>query len=163
MINIIILSITQKRYEKMAYSARELLARIIKCEAGGEGETGMKAVATVVMNRVHAAEGEYQRVNQGDLRKVIFQPGQFDCVRTVLGGVANPQTIWASDPEQIHYDIADWALAGNKLYNLDPTLWYMNPFDPECPIYFPYNKSGVINQRIRKHCFFDPTELYKDT
>ena len=147
----------------MAYSARELLARIIKCEAGGEGETGMKAVATVVMNTVHAAEGEYQRVNQGDLRKVIFQPGQFDCVRSVLGGVANPQTIWASEPEQIHYDIADWALAGNKLYNLDPTLWYMNPFDPECPIYFPYNKTGVINQRIRKHCFFDPTELYKDT
>lgn len=25
----------------MAYSARELLARVIKCEAGGEGEGGM--------------------------------------------------------------------------------------------------------------------------
>nr|WP_273326265.1 cell wall hydrolase [Vallitalea guaymasensis] len=147
----------------MAYSARELLARIIKCEAGGEGEIGMKAVATVVMNRVHAAEGEYQRVNQGDLRKVIFQPGQFDCVRSVLGGVANPQTIWASPPEQIHYDIADWALAGNKLYNIGTTLWYMNPFDPQCPPYFPYNETGIYNSRIRKHCFFDPTDLYKDT
>ena len=29
----------------MAYSERELLARIIQCEAGGEGDTGMKAVA----------------------------------------------------------------------------------------------------------------------
>lgn len=29
----------------MAYSERELLARIIQCEAGGEGDNGMKAVA----------------------------------------------------------------------------------------------------------------------
>ena len=32
----------------MAYSERELLARIVKCEAGAEGENGMKAVATGV-------------------------------------------------------------------------------------------------------------------
>ena len=31
----------------MAYSERELLARIIQCEAGGEGDNGMKAVAPV--------------------------------------------------------------------------------------------------------------------
>ena len=31
----------------MAYSDRELLARLIQCEAGGEGDTGMKAVAGV--------------------------------------------------------------------------------------------------------------------
>ena len=32
----------------MAYSDRELLARLIECEAGGEEENGMKAVAGVV-------------------------------------------------------------------------------------------------------------------
>ena len=36
----------------MAYSDRELLARLIQCEAGGEGDTGMKAVAGVVMHRI---------------------------------------------------------------------------------------------------------------
>ena len=41
----------------MAFSDRELLARLIECEAGGEGEAGMKAVAGVVMNRVEAAGG----------------------------------------------------------------------------------------------------------
>ena len=46
----------------MAYSDRELLARIIQCEAGGEGENGMKAVASVVMNRVQASVGEYSRL-----------------------------------------------------------------------------------------------------
>ena len=46
----------------MAYSDRELLARLIECEAGGEGENGMKAVASVVMNRVRSTGGEYARV-----------------------------------------------------------------------------------------------------
>ena len=53
----------------MAYSDRELLARLIQCEAGGEGDIGMKAVAGVVMNRVHAKGGEYARVGQGSIRK----------------------------------------------------------------------------------------------
>ncbi len=147
----------------MAYSNRELLARIIKCEAGGEGEKGMKAVATVVMNRVHVSYGEYQRVCQGDLRKVIYQKGQFDCVRGTIRGVANPQTIWATPPEQIHYDIADWALAGNKLWNIGESLWYFNPFRPICPNTFPYNGTGRLNSRIVEHCFYDPTELYSQT
>ena len=30
----------------MSYSNRELFARLIRCEAGGEGENGMKAVVT---------------------------------------------------------------------------------------------------------------------
>ena len=49
----------------MAFSDRELLARIIQCEAGGEGDNGMKAVASVVMNRVNSSEGEYARVSEG--------------------------------------------------------------------------------------------------
>lgn len=56
----------------MAYSDRELLARLIECEAGGEGENGMKAVASVVMNRVRSTGGEYARVGQGSIRKSSF-------------------------------------------------------------------------------------------
>ena len=41
----------------MAYDERELLARLIQCGAGGEGENGMKAVAGVVMNRVNVLGG----------------------------------------------------------------------------------------------------------
>ena len=64
----------------MAYSDRELLARIVQREAGGEGDNGMKAVATVVLNRVNATEGEYARISQGgNIRNIIYQKGQFDC------------------------------------------------------------------------------------
>ena len=41
---------------------------------------GMKAVATVVLNRVNASEGEYARISQGgSVRNIIFQERQFDC------------------------------------------------------------------------------------
>ena len=43
----------------MALSDLEILARLIQCEAGGEGENGMQAVASVIMNRVHITYGEY--------------------------------------------------------------------------------------------------------
>lgn len=57
--------IIEQEVKKMAYSERELLARIVQCEAGGEGDNGMKAVASVVMNRVNVPEGEYARISQG--------------------------------------------------------------------------------------------------
>ena len=67
----------------MAFDDRELLARLIQCEAGGEGEDGMRAVATVIMNRVRVPYGEFARVSQGgNVRAIIEQQGQFNCMRT---------------------------------------------------------------------------------
>ena len=124
-------------------------------------ERMMKAVATVVMNRVRFY-GEYHRVCQAifvsDLSK-----GQFDCVRSVIRGQPNPQTIWANPPEQIHYDIADWAMAGNRLSPIGDCLWYFNPFQPTCPSTFPRNGTGSFQARINQHCFYSPTELYAQT
>jgi len=97
---VILYQIHKVRVIGMSFSARELLARLIKCEAGGEGVDGMKAVATVVMNRVHASYGEYLRVCQGDLRKVIFQPRQFTCVMGKVYGEVNPQQSGQTHPSK---------------------------------------------------------------
>ena len=71
----------------------------IQCEAGGEGEQGMAAVATVVMNRATATEGEFSRVgNGGDVRAVITQPGQFVCMRESVAGSYNPQNVYNMTP-----------------------------------------------------------------
>lgn len=147
----------------MPYSDRELLARVIKCEAGGEGDNGMKAVATVVMNRVRVPYGEYQRVGQGDIRKIIFQKGQFDCVRSEINGRPNTQTIWANPPDDLHFQIADLAIAGQKLYTVGAALWYFNPYQPTCPYTFPRNGTGSFQVRVGQHCFYNPTELYAQT
>ena len=124
----------------------------------------MKAVATVIMNRVNASEGEYSRVSQGgSIRNIIFQTGQFDCARETINYAYNPQNIYNMVPNEIHYNIADWALAGNKLNEIGECLWYLNPFTPNCRGTFPYNGSGTFHTRIGQHCFYRPTTIYADT
>lgn len=148
----------------MAYSDRELLARIIQCEAGGEGDNGMKAVVTVVLNRVNATDGEYARISQGgNIRSIIFQPYQFDCAQETLLNKYNPQNIYNMNPTEENYYIADWALAGNKLSEVGPCLWYLNPFRPNCGNTFPRNGTGTFHTRLGKHCFYRPTDRYYTT
>ena len=139
----------------------ELFARILRCEAGGEGENGMKGVACVVMNRVQIDYGEYGRLG-GTIRDVIYQKGQFDCVRETVGGKYNAQTVYNMSAEQIHYDIANWAIAGNRLPSLGFALWYFNPFSPNCRPNFPSNV-GEFVIRIGNHCFYNPTSAYAQT
>ena len=42
----------------MAFDTRELFARLLKCESGGEGIEGMRAVASVIINRSTVPYGE---------------------------------------------------------------------------------------------------------
>ena len=137
-------------------------SRTLLCEAGGEGEDGMKAVACVIMNRVNVTYGEYARLGAGSIRKVLYQKGQFDCLRDEIRGNYNPQNIYNMRPTQVHYDIANWAIAGNRLPNLGFALWYFNPFSPKCKDFFP-SKVGRFVIRIGDHCFYDPTDAYADT
>ena len=147
----------------MAYRDRELLARIIKCEAGGEGVNGMKAVATVIMNRVRVPYGEYARVGQGNINKVIYQPRQFTCTMEEVYGQYNPQNIYNTPPEKEHYDVADWALAGNVHWGAGESLWYFNPYSPKCVSAFPYNGNGKYFNIVNQHCFYIATEKYAKT
>ncbi len=148
----------------MPYTTRELLARLIKCEAGGEGDDGMAAVASVVRNRADVPYGEFFRVSQGgDIRKIIEQPGQFICMRSTVGGEYNSQNVWNMDPEEIHYQIADWVLAGNTFSAVGDSLFFYNPYSETCPTYFPPNGMGVAYNRINQHCFYRPTEKYAES
>ena len=58
----------------MAYSDRELLARLIQCEAGGESYDGKLAVGSVVINRVKSS------YFPNSVSGVIYQSGQFSPV-----------------------------------------------------------------------------------
>lgn len=148
----------------MALDTRELLARLIKCEAGGEGDNGMRAVASVIMNRANVPYGEFSRVsNGGDVRAIIEQPGQFTCLKTSVGGQYNPQNVYNMRPEDVHYDIADWALGGNTSGAVGNSLFFYNPYSDTCADYFPTNQIGVIYNRIGNHCFYSPTTKYTQT
>ena len=153
-----------KKVIYMPMTTRELLARLIKCEAGGEGDDGMRAVSSVITNRTNVPNGEFARVSEGgNFRNIIEEAGQFTCLKTSVNGEYNPQNIWNMEPEQIHYDIADWALANNTLNAVLDSLFYFNPYNPQCPPYFPAGEVGVIYNRINNHCFYTPTANYAKT
>ncbi|MBR5516600.1 MAG: cell wall hydrolase [Firmicutes bacterium] len=148
----------------MPLDTRELFARLIQCEAGGEGEAGMAAVATVIMNRATATEGEFSRVNKGggDVHAVITQPGQFVCMRESVDGSYNSQNVYNMTPLPEHYQIVDWALSGGRLVGVDNSLFFFNPYSSTCPTYFP-TRVGVIHNRVGDHCFYIPTSYYAET
>ena len=147
----------------MALDTRELFARLIKCEAGGEGDNGMRAVASVILNRSEISTGEFSRVsNGGDVRAIITQPCQFTCLKDVVDGRYNPQNVYNITPDQEHYDIADWALAGNTDSSVGNSIFFFNPYSSSCPDYFP-TRVGVIYNRVGDHCFYAPTKAYDNT
>ncbi len=114
----------------------------------------MKAVATVTLNRVNISDGEYARISQGgNIRNIIFQPGQFDCATETIRNMYNSQNIYNMNPTEIHYYIADWALSGNKLNEIGECLWYLNPFKPNCSQTFPSNGSRNISYKTWKTLF----------
>lgn len=63
----------------MAYSERELLARIVQCEAGGEGDNGMRAVAMVVWWRTihHIMKKNLQKAEKVKLSRILNISRQF--------------------------------------------------------------------------------------
>lgn len=145
------------------FDTRELFARLIQCEAGGEGDDGMRAVATIIMNRATIPYGEFARVSQGgNVRNILTQEGQFVCMRTMVGGVYNPQNVINMNPTEEHYAIVDWALGGGRFSPIGDAIFYFNPYSPQCPPYFPTNV-GVIYNRIGDHCFYIPTQYYPST
>lgn len=144
----------------MAYSDVELLARLIQCEAGGEGENGMRAVDSVVMNRVEITYGEYGRLDT--VPQVVFQPYQFTCAMETVRGEYNPQNIYNMRPEAIHYAIAEWAMSGGRLSGTEQALWFFNPYSANCRPNFP-SRVGSFSMRLGDHCFYNPTVYYAET
>ena len=74
----------------------------------------------------------------------------------------NYQNIYNMRPTDVHYAIADWAMAGNRLSGLGFALWFFNPYQPTCRENFP-SAVGQFALRIGDHCFYDPTPAYAKT
>ena len=95
-------------------------------------------------------------------KRPLSQPGQFVCASETENGVYNPQNIYNMRPTDVHYDIADWAIAGNRLRDVAESLWFYNPFSANCRPNFPSNV-GYLQTRIGDHCFYNPTDAYYKT
>jgi len=105
------------------YNDRELLARTLMAEAGGEGRLGLRAAGSVIMNRVNA-DGY-----GSTLQDVILAPGQFSAWNSVTGyaGGEGGLDMASMSPSEDAYAVADQLLSGEYEDPTGGATHYYNP------------------------------------
>lgn len=127
---------------KASSSDIDLLARLLRAEAEGEGEQGMLLVGNVAINRVRADCSDFKDIRT--IPQMVFQPHAFE---TTLYGYFYQK---ARDRER---RLARRSINGERHWPAKFSLWYFRP-PGECPPTW-YNQPLV--GRYKKHCFFEPT------
>ena len=128
---------------KYTENERNLLARIMRAEAVGEGNLGMLMVGDVVVNRVLADCLTFKNIKT--INDAIFQPNQFS-------GTNN--SLFYGNPTTKEKELADRIIRGEYYYPATNALWFYSP------------KSGVSCQstwydqklagKYKSHCFYNP-------
>ena len=129
---------------RISYTEKEveLLARLIKSEALGEGEEGMLLVGNVVVNRV-VANCDILEMSEL-LVKLSIKSNQF-------AGVGQP--LFNEPVSQNEKDIALRCINGYRNEPATNALWFKNPgTNVDCPETF----YGRLSGRYKKHCFYNP-------
>lgn len=121
----------------------ELLARIMRAEALGEGDLGMLMVGNVVVNRVLADCLTFKNVNS--VSDVIYQANQFTGTNSSLFNAA---------ATTLEKQLATRILRGEYYHPATNALWFYAPTSgSSC-------KSVWYNQELagsyKSHCFYNP-------
>jgi len=126
---------------------RELLARTLDAEAGGEGVQGMMAAGAVINNRASA-----KGYGGSSIRDVILAPGQFSAWNSVTGYAGGKGALNRDErrPSQDAYRVADMLLSGEYEDPTGGATHYYNPdvADPKWGM-----RAGGDWQRIGNHVF----------
>lgn len=120
----------------------ELLARLMRAEAGGEGVQGMLLVGNVVVNRVVANCLTFKKINT--IEKAVFQKGQFEGTQIPLfNGRPNK-----AEKDRARKCITNWR--DEPAYR---ALFFQNPGKGK-----PCKKEfwGTLSGRYKNHCFYNP-------
>ncbi|ERJ12481.1 cell wall hydrolase [Haloplasma contractile] len=123
----------------------ELLARLIRAEAEGDGKLGMLLAGNVGVNRVRADCLDFKDIRS--LQQMIFQsPGGFE---------ATQKSYFYQPARQIDIELAKRVINGERFVPATRSLWFYNPFDATCRAqWFGQWNTG----RYKSHCFYAPTE-----
>lgn len=120
----------------------ELLARLMRAEAEGDGTEGMLMVGNVGVNRVLGDCLDFTDIRT--LQQMVFQsPGGFEATQKgYFYQRARPQDI----------DLARRVLAGERFHPASRALWFFMPTGA-CPAqwYGQWNTG-----RYKSHCFYSP-------
>lgn len=122
----------------------DLLARLIRAEAEGEGQNGMLLVGNVAINRVRADCSDFTDVRT--ISQMVFQPHAFEAT------LFPPFYQAARGIDRV---LAQRVINGERFWPAIFSLWYFNPFGP-CPdVWFGQPFVG----QYKLHCFYEPTAV----
>lgn len=130
----------------IAYTSKDLdlLARLMRAEATGEGDLGMLMVGNVGVNRIIADCLDF--VDIRNIQDMIYQsPGGFS-------GKDSP--MFFSTSTTLEKKLAERVLRGEYYYPATNALWFYAPkTGEECRgLWFNQKNSG----RYKNHCFYQP-------
>ena len=123
---------------------RDLLARLMRSEALGEGNLGMLMVGNVVVNRALANCLTFKNITS--LNDAIYQnPGGFS-------GIESP--LFFSNPTTTERELANRVLRGEYYHPATNALWFYAPSEnANCLDYWWEQKNSG---RYKNHCFYEP-------
>lgn len=122
----------------------DLLARLMRAEAEGDGSLGMLMVGNVGVNRVRADCLDF--VDIRSIERMVFQsPGGFE---------ATQKGYFYQAAREQDKRLARDVIQGNRYHPATNSLWFFKPTGA-CPAqwYGQWN-SG----RYKSHCFYNPTQ-----
>lgn len=129
---------------KATSKERDLLARLMRAEATGEGNLGMLMVGNVVVNRGIANCLTFKNVRT--ISDVIYQsPGGF---------VGSTSPLFYANPTTKEQQLADRVIRGEYFHPATNALWFYAPAKgASCKTtWWDQDLSG----RYKNHCFYQP-------
>lgn len=129
---------------KYTSKERDLLARLMRAEAVGEGNLGMLMVGNVGVNRVLADCLTFKEITT--ISDMIYQnPGGFS-------GKDSP--LFFSNPTTTERNLADRVIKGEYYYPATNALWFYAPSSGESckATWWEQENTG----RYKNHCFYQP-------
>ncbi|HZH61565.1 MAG TPA: cell wall hydrolase [Metabacillus sp.] len=120
----------------------DLLARLLRAEAEGEGTQGMLLVGNVGINRIRSNCSDFKGLRT--IPNMVYQPHAFEATQK---GYFYQR---ARDSEK---RLARRVINGERFWPAKYSLWYFRP-PGDCPPQW-YNQPLV--DRYKLHCFYEPT------
>lgn len=121
----------------------DLLARLMRSEAEGEGQLGMLMVGNVGINRVLGDCLDFTKIR--NIQDMVYQrPGGFE---------ATTKSYFYQRAREVDKKLARRAIAGEKFHPATRSLWFFEPSGACPPQWYNQPNTG----RYKAHCFFAPT------
>lgn len=124
----------------------DLMARLMRAEAEGEGQQGMLYVGNVVVNRAVANCLDFKDVRT--IEQVVYQvQGGNYSFEAVQKGNLFYQRARPQEKRLAKQNLDYWRDQPAKY-----ALWYFNPYAPCPPTWYDQPFSG----QFKNHCFYEP-------